>query len=85
MIKAKDEDGNRLFHPDEILTSKQILSIFSRLAAKKKLETDSDANDIDEEELFNSEAEGVERASRKWLCNMLLPMTFKTFVNFPPI
>ena len=61
MIRAKDEEGNRLFHPDEFLTSKQILSFFSRLAAKKKLETDSDANDIDEEELFNAEAEGVER------------------------
>ena len=60
MIRAKDEEGNRLFHPDEFLTSKQVLSFFSRLAAKKKLETDSDANDIDEEELFNAEAEGVE-------------------------
>ena len=38
----------------EFLTSKQNLRIFSRLAAKKKLETDN-------EELFNAEAEGVER------------------------
>ena len=60
MVKAKDEDGNRLFHADEFLASKQILSFFSRLAAKKKLETDGDFNDIDDEELSNAEVEGVE-------------------------
>ena len=56
MVKAKDSDGNRLFTAEEFLTSKQIFSFFNRLAAKKKLETDTDGSDADEEELFCAES-----------------------------
>lgn len=60
MVRAKDVDGNRLFHAEEFLTSKQIFSFFGRLAAKKKLETDSDTDYVNEEELPNANAEGTE-------------------------
>ena len=38
IVRAEDVDGDRSFHADEFFTSKQILSFFSRPAAKKKLE-----------------------------------------------
>ena len=52
---AKDNDGERLFTSDEFLTTKQITSFFSRLAAKSNVDTD--------EELSDDEADEIERHS----------------------
>ena len=65
---------------------------FNRLAAKEKLETDSDVNGIDDEVLSYAEVEGVERERvvrkltskvvQEMIENILLPTTLKTFANF---
>ena len=52
---AKDNDGQRLFTSDEFLTTKQIASFFSRLAAKRNVDTD--------EELSDEESYEIERRS----------------------
>lgn len=48
MRKAKDVNGERLFESTEFLTAQQVASFFSRLAAKKT--TDKDTEDDDEDE-----------------------------------
>lgn len=47
MTARLGSDGERLFRSDEFLTSQQITSFFSRLAAKKSLPDDRDDNDDD--------------------------------------
>ena len=53
MRTAKDNDGQRIFTSNEFLTTKQIASLFSRLAAKRDVDTD--------EELSDEEADEIER------------------------
>ena len=55
MRAAKDNDGQRLFTSDEFLTTKQVASLFSPLAAKRNFDTD--------EELSDEEANETERQS----------------------
>ncbi|KXJ08111.1 hypothetical protein AC249_AIPGENE24815 [Exaiptasia diaphana] len=38
MIKARGDDGNRLFNSEDFLTTQQIRSFFSRTASKKRLD-----------------------------------------------
>ena len=45
MITARDSNGQRLFSSDEFLTSQQISSFFSRMAAKRTLQIDLGVND----------------------------------------
>ena len=45
MRAAKDNDGQRLFSSDEFLTTKQIASFFSRLAAKRNVDSDEESDD----------------------------------------
>ena len=49
MISARDSNGQHLFSSAEFLTSKQISSFFSRLAAKRTLPVDLAVIDVDEE------------------------------------
>lgn len=46
-MSARDSDGERLFSSEEFLTSQQIASFFSRLAAKKSLPDDKEDNEDD--------------------------------------
>jgi len=48
MMTARDLDGNRLFKSNEFLTSRQIASFFSRLAAKQRRIQDTTNRDIEE-------------------------------------
>ncbi|KAL9982789.1 hypothetical protein ACROYT_G004894 [Oculina patagonica] len=52
MMTARDSKGNRLFTSTEFLTSKQIASFFSRLAAKRRRQ---DVADVIDEEVDNAE------------------------------
>ncbi len=52
MMTARDSKGNRLFTSPEFLTSKQIASFFSRLAAKRRRQ---DVADVIDEEVDNAE------------------------------
>lgn len=45
MRQAKDSNGARLFESHEFLTSKQITSFFSRLAAKRNVDIDEESGD----------------------------------------
>jgi hypothetical protein len=47
MMTAKDVNGNRLFNSDEFLTSQQITGFFSRVAKKKKLQSQDPKEDDD--------------------------------------
>ena len=60
MMTARDIEGNRLFASDEFLTSKQVASFFSRLAAKRRLEQLKDVSSgSDEEEEENAKRESA--------------------------
>lgn len=48
MRKAKDNNRERLFTSDEFLTTKQITSFFSRLAAKRNVGKDEEISDDQE-------------------------------------
>lgn len=50
MRKARNEDGSLLFQSDEYLTSLQIASFFSRLAAKKSVLVSSSTSDLANED-----------------------------------
>ncbi|KAL9962183.1 hypothetical protein ACROYT_G031264 [Oculina patagonica] len=56
MMTARDSEGNRLFTSAEFLTSKQIASFFSRLAAKRRRQ---DVADVSDEEVDNAERESA--------------------------
>ena len=47
--ETRDSNGQRLFSSAEFLTSQQISSLFSRMAAKRTLPFDLAVNDVDEE------------------------------------
>ena len=49
MISARDSNGQHLFSSAEFLTSQQISSFFSRMAAKRILPVDLAVIDVDEE------------------------------------
>ena len=49
MMNARGSDGERLFSSDEFLTSQQITSFFSRLAAKKSLSVRDGTDENDDE------------------------------------
>ena len=51
MRRVRDEMGRRVFTIEEFLTSKQVASFFSRLAAKKRSGTTSDNEAIEAEEI----------------------------------
>ena len=51
MRRVRDEMGRRVFTIEEFLTSKQVASFFSRLAAKKRSVTTSDNEAIEAEEI----------------------------------
>ena len=51
MRRVRDEMGRRVFTIKEFLTSKQVASFFSRLAAKKRSVTTSDNEAIEAEEI----------------------------------
>ncbi|KAK2552712.1 hypothetical protein P5673_026111 [Acropora cervicornis] len=51
MRRVRDEVGRRVFTIEEFLTSKQVASFFSRLAAKKRSVTTSDNEAIEAEEI----------------------------------
>ena len=55
MRKARNTDGSRLFQASEYLTSRQVTSFFSRLAAKKVVATESDPEDEDDVEKQSTE------------------------------
>ena len=52
--KARNEDRSLLFQSDEYLTSLQIASFFSRLAAKKSVLLSSSTSDLADEHYFDS-------------------------------
>ncbi|KAL9954869.1 hypothetical protein ACROYT_G042454 [Oculina patagonica] len=56
MMTARDGEGNCLFTSAEFLTSKQIASFFSRLAAKRRRR---DVADVSDEEVDNAERESA--------------------------
>ncbi|KAL9967963.1 hypothetical protein ACROYT_G026281 [Oculina patagonica] len=56
MMTARDSEGNRFFTSAEFLTSKQIASFFSRLAAKRRRQ---DVADVSDEEVDNAERESA--------------------------
>ncbi|KAK3742847.1 hypothetical protein QZH41_004529 [Actinostola sp. cb2023] len=49
MMTARDTDGQRLFSSSEFLTSQQVESYFSRLAAKRALHEQEDIDDVENE------------------------------------
>ena len=49
MMHARGSDGERLLSSDEFLTSQQISSFFSRLAAKRSLLDKDDTEENDDE------------------------------------
>ena len=57
MMTARDSAGNRLFTSDEFLTSKQVASFFSRLAAKRRLEQLKDVSSGSDEEEAEDDAD----------------------------
>ena len=57
MMTARDSAGNRLFASDEFLTSKQVASLFSRLAAKRHLEQVKDVSSGSDEVEAEDDAE----------------------------
>ena len=65
-MNARGSEGERLFSSDEFLTSQQITSFFSRLAAKKGLSVmdGTDEND-DEAADFDSCLEGITNEVRR--------------------
>ena len=56
MMTARDSEGNRLFTSAEFLTSQQVASFFSRLAAKRRL---PDVTSGIDEEADNAERESA--------------------------
>ena len=62
MIAARDSEGNRLFTSAEFLTSQQVASFFSRLAAKRRLPdvtsgSDEEADDAETESALHWRAQ----------------------------
>ena len=51
MCLARDQAGQRLFQPDEVLTSHQISGFFSHLSAKKRLEVTAAVNEANASEV----------------------------------
>lgn len=50
MMAARDSEGNRLFTSAEFLTSQQVASFFSRLAAKRRLPDVTSGSDEEEDD-----------------------------------
>ena len=50
MRKARNSDGSLLFVSDEYLTSEQITSFFSRMAAKKSIQDPLTSDDDDDDD-----------------------------------
>ena len=51
MMRANDTSGNPLFTSEESLTQSQIAGFFSRLASKKRLESEDDKDPLDIEDI----------------------------------
>ncbi|CAH3197354.1 unnamed protein product [Porites evermanni] len=63
MMTARDETGKRMFSSAEFLTAKQIMSFFSRLAAKRNLSGHTHVPVVsDEEEEEDGKAVNIETA-----------------------
>ena len=56
MGSARNDAGERLFSRDDFLTSQQIANFFSRLAAKKRLDTSEEADFEEDESMAAKEA-----------------------------
>ena len=66
MMAARDSEGNRLFTSTEVLTSQQVASFFSRLAAKRRLPdvtsgSDEEADDAETESALQELSNAVMR------------------------
>lgn len=66
MMGARDSEGNRLFTSAEFLTSQQVASFFSRLAAKRRLPdvtsgSDEEADDAERESALQELSNAVMR------------------------
>ena len=86
MRKARNEDGSLLFQSDEYLTSMQITSFFSRLAAKKSVQVSSStsylADEDDRDDLLSAMAEQELEEIRQEVINEISiqhPITFQSY------
>ena len=86
MRKARNEDGSLLFQSDEYLTSLQIASFFSRLAAKKSVLVSSSTSDLANEDycddLLSAMAEKeLEEMSQEVINELSIqhPITFQSY------
>ena len=66
MMAARDSEGNRLFTSEGFLTSQQVTSFFSRLAAKRRLPgvtsgSDEEADDAETESALQELSNAVMR------------------------
>ena len=66
MMAARDSEGNRMFKSTEFLTSQQVASFFSRLAAKRRLPdvssgSDEEADDAERESALQDLSNAVMR------------------------
>ena len=64
-MAARDSEGNRLFTSAEFLTSQQVASFFSRLAAKRRLPDVTSGSDEEEDDAETESALQV-------LCNAVM-------------
>ena len=86
MRKARNEDGSLLFQSHGYLTSLQIASFFSRLAAKKSVLVSSSTSDLAKEDycydLLSAMAEKELEEMSQEVINELsiqLPITFQSY------
>ena len=85
MRKARNADGSFLFQSDEYLTSQQITSFFSRLAAKKSIQVSSTSNladDDDHDDLLSAMAEKDLEEMRQEVINDISikhPITYESY------
>ena len=83
MRKARNADGSLLFISDEYLTSQQITSFFSRMAAKKSIQDPMNSDDDeDDDELASAIAENEFDQVRQEIMNEIAiqhPILYKSY------
>ena len=60
MSLARDQAGERRFQPDEVLTSQQISSFFTRLSGKKRLEVTAAGDEAKASEVSEVDTERID-------------------------
>ena len=63
MRKARNADGSRKFHASSFLTSQQVTSFFSRLAAAKRVATAQDEENEYQEEMERIQEQNIQDLS----------------------